>query len=57
MSGSGFKNYAMLHWFSGRGNDGDGGRVPGMARAHPQIFQGTVGWGRQLYIYIYMLGS
>jgi hypothetical protein len=45
----------MLHWFSGQGNDGDGGRIPGTARAHPQIFQGTAGWGRQIiYIYIYI---
>jgi hypothetical protein len=37
------------------GTAGTGGRVPGTAKAHPQIFQGTAGWGRKyIYIYIYI---
>jgi hypothetical protein len=34
---------------------GTGGRVPGTARAHPQIFQGTaIGDDNNIYIYIYI---
>jgi hypothetical protein len=33
--------------FRDGGTAGTGGRVPGTARAHPQILGGTAGWGRQ----------